>query len=155
MKNDATSTGRSLQGRSRLNGSLWSSLFFDIPGAWCTRLHDHHSFGAGARRQPCLNHKRLGAGAGRSKGDGSASSSYLHVKTLVCFETRVRGSTLTKFLALADGAKSRQIDFDRLHAIIRQSLVLANDRRCATRRPPTSFFSPSVPVLSRSSRPIP
>lgn len=123
---------------------------FDLPGAWCTRLRNHF-LEASDVTHACTTDKVQEQGAAMRR---LGIFMYLHVKTPVCFETRVRESSLTKFLALANGAKSREINFDRLHAIITQSLELAKDRRCAIHRPPTAFFSPSVLVLhSRYPKP--
>lgn len=135
---------RSLQRRSGLNGSVRYRLFSTIhPVAWCTRLRNH-LLEASDVTPACTIDKAKGQGAAKRR-----LGIYIcfHVKTPVRFETRVRESNLTEFLALANGAKSREINFDRLHAIFGLSLILAKDRRCAIHRPPTAFFSPSVLVL--------
>ena len=115
---------------------------FDHPVTWCTRLRNH-PLEASDVIPACTIDKAQGQGAAERR---LGIYICLHVKTPVRFETRVRESNLTKFLALANGAKSREIDFDRLHAIIMQSLVLAKNRCCAIHRRHTGFFNPSVPV---------
>lgn len=70
---------------------------FDLPGACCTRLHDHHSPRIERQTSPLQLIRRRGRA---QRSDGSAYS-YLRVKTPVCFETRARESNLlTKFLGL-------------------------------------------------------